>query len=275
MRAGYAARGVVYVLIGGIALLAAWSGGQAEGPKGALFSLRDEPWGMAMLAVIGLGFFCYAAWRVMAAWMDLERHGSNAKGMLARAALVVTGVVHAALGIYALRLAVANSSGSEDGQSEQRWTAWLMSQPFGKWLVIAVGLIVIGAGVYYAWKGIGEKYKEHLRYTPTVERLDPLCKFGLVAYGLVIGIIGGFLIWAGWTSDPSEAGGIEQALATVHQAAFGRVLLGILGLGMIAFAFENFIEAIYRVVPAAAGPGVTTWASRAQRAASAAGARLR
>lgn len=277
MRAGYAARGVIYVLIGAVAILAAWSGGQAEGPKGALSTLTDNWWGMALLWAIGVGFFCYAAWRLIAAWMDLERHGSDAKGLVARTGLLVTAVVHAALGVYAIRLAFSGgaSSGGGDGQSEERWTAWLLSQPFGRWLVVAVGLIVIGAGLYYAWKGIGEKYKKYLRYTPTVERLDPLCKAGLVAYGFVIGMIGIFLVWAGWTSDPSEAGGLEQAFQTVRGAAFGRVLLGLLGLGLIGFAIENFIEAVYRVVPARAGPDVTTWAERARRGAARAGAAAR
>ena len=275
MRAGYAARGVVYILIGWIALMAAWRGGDAEGARGALSSLTDESWGMALLWAVGIGFFCYAAWRLICAWMDLDRHGSDGKGMVARAALVVTAVVHAGLGIYAIRLAYGTGGGSRDGESEQRWTAWLMSQPFGRWLVIAVGLAVIGAGIYYAWKGISERYKERLRYTPTVDRLDTFCKFGFVAYGVVIAIVGGFLLWAGWTSDPSEAGGLEQAFATVHGAAFGRVLLAILGVGVMAFAVENFVEAAYRVVPARAGADVATLAARARGAARSAGAQAR
>lgn len=274
MRAGYAARGIIYILIGALALLAAWRGGQAEGAKGALSGLTDETWGTALLAAIAVGFFCYAAWRIIAAWNDLERHGTDAKGVFARLAMCVTAVIHAGLGVYAARLAMG-SGGSGGGNSEQEWTAWLMSQPFGRWLVVGVGLIVIGAGIYYGYKGVAEKYKEHLRYTPTVERLDTLCKLGFVAYGIVIAIVGCFLLWAGWTSDPSEAGGLQQAFSTVQQAAFGRVLLGILALGVLGFAVENFIEAVYRIVPARAGDTVPTLASRARTGAARAGAAVR
>ncbi len=268
MRAGYTARGIVYILVGALAMLAAWHGGQAEGTKGALSSLTGKTWGMALLWVIGIGFFCYAAWRVIAAWMDLERHGTEAKGIVARLGMLATAVIHAALGIYVIQLVMGSGGGTDDSQSQEDWTAWLLSQPFGRWIVMAIGLVVIGAGIYYAYKGVAEKYKEHLRWTETVERLDPLCKLGFVAYGLVIAMIGGFLLWAGWTSDPSEAGGLDQAFATVRQAAFGRVLLGVLGLGVIGFAIENFIEAVYRVVPARAGADVTTLATRARMGAA-------
>lgn len=274
MRAGYAARGIVYVLIGALAILAAWNGGRAEGTKGALSSLTGNTWGMALLWIIGAGFFCYAAWRIIAAWMDLERHGSETKGIIARLGMVVTAVIHAALGVYAIRLAMG-SGGGDDSQSQEHWTAWLLSQPFGRWIVIAIGAAVIGAGIYYGYKGVAEKYKEHLRWTTTIERLDPLCKGGLVAYGIVIAMIGGFLLWAGWTSDPSEAGGLDQAFSTVRSAAFGRVLLGVLGLGLIGFAIENFIEAAYRIVPARAGADVMTLAARARRGVARAGAGVR
>jgi Domain of Unknown Function (DUF1206) len=274
MRAGYAARGIVYVLVGALAILAAWHGGQAEGAKGALSTLTGKSWGSALLWIVALGLFCYAAWRLIAAWMDLERHGAEAKGIVARLGLVATGVIHAALGVYVVQLA-ATGTGSGGGNSEQRWTAWLMSQPSGRWIVVAIGAAVIGAGIYYGWKGISEKYKEHLRWTPTVERLDWLCKLGFVSYGLVIAIVGCFLLWAGWTHDASEAGGLEQAFSTVHAAAYGRVLLGVLGIGVLGFAIENFIEAAYRVVPAREGGDVATLAARARQAGARAGAKAR
>lgn len=275
MRAGYGARGVVYILVGGLALLAAWRGGQAEGAEGALSTLSGGGWGSLVLWAVAIGLFCYAVWRWIASWMDLERRGADAKGIIGRLGLVATGVIHASLGIYVVQLAMTGSGGGSGGESQQRWTAWLMSQPFGRWIVVAIGAVVIGAGIYYAWKGIAEKYKERLRWTQTVERLDPVCKLGFVAYGFVIAMVGGFLLWAGWTHDPSEAGGLEQAFATVRQAAFGRVLLGLLGIGVLSFAIENFIEAIYRVVPARAGADVTTLAAHARQQATRAGAEIR
>lgn len=274
MRAGYAARGLTYLIVGGLAVAAAFGGGRAEGTTGALASLRGAPWGQALLWIVAVGLFAYAVWRLLAAAMDLEAHGSGGKGIVARLGLTVSGIVHGGLAYTAAQLAMGNGSGRGGGSAED-WTAQLMALPWGRWLVILAGVAVIGAGGYYAWKGIGEKYKENMRLTRTTERLDWVCKVGLLAHGVVVAIIGGFLVYAGWTADPSEAGGLGQAFATVRDAAFGRVLLALLGLGMVAFAVFCVLQAIYRIVPRAADPDLQTMSGKALGEVRRVGARMK
>ncbi|MGF1553467.1 MAG: DUF1206 domain-containing protein [Paracoccaceae bacterium] len=268
MRAGYAARAVVYVLIGLVLLFEA----RTTGPEGALATLRSEPWGTPALYAIGVGLFAYALWRLIAAWMDLERHGRGAKGIVARVGLVVTGLLHVGLGVAAVTLAAGGGGG---GDSKQTATAWLLNQPFGRWLVMAAGAIVIGAGIYYGYKGISGKYKEHLAPSRLAERLTPAAVAGLLAHGVVIVIIGGFLVWAGWSHDSSDAGGLGQAFQYVREQPYGQWGIAALGVGMIGFAVYCAIEACYRVVPARSEDGVSTLASRARaearRAAAQAG----
>lgn len=266
MRAGYAARGFVYAVVGGIAVSSAVRGGNAEGTTGAISSLQGGPWGQALLWAVALGLLAYALWRGLASWMDLERHGTDARGLIARTGIAVSGVVHLGLAIYAARVALG---GGGSGGGTESWTARLMQMPFGRWLVVIGGLIVIGAGIYYGYKGLSEMYKRNLRATRLTERLEPVCKAGLLAHGIAIALIGGFFVYAGWTSDASEAGGLDQAFATVRQAAFGRVLLGLMGLGFVGFAVYCWIEAVYRIVPARAGRDVISMARAAKRRAEA------
>lgn len=266
MRAGYAARAVVYLLVGFLAAFEA----QTAGTKGALASIRDEPWGVPALWAVAVGLFAYAVWRLMAAWMDLERHGTEAKGLLARTGLTVTGFLHIALAVGVASLAMGTGGG---GDSKQTATAWLLDQPYGRWLVMAAGVIVIGTGVYYAYKGFSKKYKEHLAPSRLAEQLSPVCVLGLVAHGVAIVIIGGFLAWAGWSHDSSDAGGIGQAFEYVRSQPYGMWLLFALGAGMICFAVYCLIEAAYRVVPARSTDGVSTLASRARAEAEGAVAR--
>lgn len=266
MRAGYAARGLVYAIVGGIAVSSAFRGGQAEGAKGAIASMQGVLWGQLLLWVVALGLLAYAVWRGLSAWMDLERHGTDAKGVIARIGTAVSGVIHLGLAVYAARVALG---GGSSGDSTESWTARLMQMPFGRWLVVIVGLIVIAAGIYYAHKGLSERYQRNLRSTELTQRLEPVCKAGLLAHGIAIVLIGGFFVYAGWTSDPSEAGGLEQAFRTVREAAFGRILLGLLGLGFVGFAVYCWIEAAYRIVPARAGSDVVSLARAAKRKAEA------
>lgn len=267
MRAGYVARGIVFGLIGFLALHAAWIGGYAEGAEAALGSLTDESFGIPLLWAIAAGAFCFAAWSLLATSMDLDCRGTNARGILARIDFAATGLLYAAIGVFVAEMAATGYSTGNEEDSREQSTAWLLSLPAGGWIVIGVGAGFIGAGFWFGYKALAGKYRERLRDTPMVEWLDPVCRFGWTAYGVVIVILGGFLIWAGWTLDPSRAGGFAEAFAVVREAVFGRILLLVVGFGFIAFAIECFVEAVYRIVPARHGT-VGTLASRRQAGAS-------
>lgn len=265
MRAGYAARGLTYAAVGGLSLLSALRGGSGEGTQNALNSLKAHPLGTPLLWLIGLGLVCYAIWRLIDAALDLEDEGTDGKGLIARTGQAVTGLIHGALGLSVLGLGMGGGGGSGgSGSGAENWTQKVMSLPYGRWLVALAGLIVIGAGIYYARKGLTEAYKEDIRVTATTQKLDPALKFGLLAEGAVIGIIGGFLLYAGITVSPEQAGGVGQAFDWLRGLPGGRWLVAALALGLLGFALENIVEAIYRVPPRRTGVSVETLASRAK-----------
>ncbi|NIZ11016.1 DUF1206 domain-containing protein [Pseudooceanicola sp. HF7] len=264
MRFGYSARGFTYVLLGGLVLSAAMTGGQAESTQSALATLRGQPFGPALLWLLAIGFLAYSAWRFICAGMDLERRGTDAKGIIARIGQSVSGLVYGGLAVTSARLAMGAGGSGGGGNGTRTLASWLLEQPMGKWLVVAAGLITIGAGAYYGVKAWKESYKEHMAATPTSQKLDPVIKGGLVAHGIVIAIIGGFLAYAGWTSDPSDAGGMTQAFEAVRAQPYGQVLLAALAVGLVGFAVYCFVEARYRIVPARAGDDVTTLAAQAR-----------
>ncbi|WP_198598371.1 DUF1206 domain-containing protein [Mangrovicella endophytica] len=270
MRVGYTARGIVYVLVGVFAFGAAWyEAGEAGGTTDALESLLGGTLGMSLLVAIAIGLVAYGVWRCIDGWMDLEDHGLETKGLVARGAMFVSGFINLGLAAYAVSLiwTAGFSGGGGGGQGggsggSKGLTAWVLSFPFGAWIVMAAGAVVVCAGLYYGVKAYTGRYKEHLRSTEMSERLDPFAKVGLVAQGLVITITGAFVIFAGWTHNPDEAGGIEQALKALHQAAFGRYLLGAVGIGLMLFCIYCLIEAIYRVIPRLEGKDLITLADR-------------
>ncbi|MFY0632595.1 MAG: DUF1206 domain-containing protein [Vannielia sp.] len=265
MRAGYLSRAVVYAVVGGLALVAAIRGGEAEGTTDALAELQAHWWGTPLLWLIAAGLIAYLVWRLVDAALDLEAYGHGAKGVVARAGLVVTGVIHGAIGVAVAGVALRGADGGSGGT--QTMTAKLMAMPFGPWLVGLVGLGTIGAGIYYAYKGISEKYKEHIRVTSTTQKLDPVLKFGCIAQGVVIGVIGVLICYAAVTADAQAAGGVGEALGKIRAAPYGWILLGVTAVGLMAFAVENAVEGLYRVIPRCDGPDVMTLARRAKLAA--------
>jgi hypothetical protein len=260
MRLGYLARGVVYGLIGFFAVHAAWLGGHAEGAEEALVALTDESLGIPMLWAVAVGAFCFALWCLLAAAMDLDRRGTGAAGIFARTDFAGTGLLYIVIAVFVGQLAYRGYITGGEEQGREEGTAWLLALPAGGWIVIAIGFGFVAAGLWFAYKAFAGRYRERLRDTPMVERLDVVCRFGWTANGVVIVILGGFLVWAGWTMDPSHAGGFAEAFAIVRQGALGRILLLILGFGFVAFAVECFVEAAYRIVPACDGTDVRTLA---------------
>lgn len=245
MRAGYSARGLVYLILGGLTFMAAFRGGDTEGTKGAIEALRSAPFGLVLLALVAFGFACYAVWRFIAAYFDLERRGGDEEGMFKRAALLVTGAIHLGigLGIAALALGLGGSGGGASN-----WTAKVLQMPGGKWLVGLAALGIFGAGVHYVLKGWQKKYQRYIENNEKTRKLQPLLRWGFVSYGIVLAVVGVFLMFAALYSDPSSAKGIGGALEYIRGLTGGRVLLGFIGIGIAGFGVENFVESRYRVV---------------------------
>lgn len=245
-RMGYGARGVVYLIVGWLALVAAFGSGEATDTRGGLRHLLQQPAGEILLAVVAVGLFGYSIWRFIQAVMDADDHGTDPKALAIRAGLLVSSIMHLALGVFALSLIFGWGTGGDSGQT-QDWTARLMSQNYGRWLVFAFGLAVIGAGFAHIYKGGSGKFKKHFSMdSQTMRWADPVCKFGLIARGVVFLIIGGFFTMAAWQFDPSKARGLDGALEALQRQPFGPYLLGVVALGLIAFGVYSILEAVYR-----------------------------
>jgi hypothetical protein len=165
----------------------------------------------------------------------------------------VTGILHGALGVEAARLAIAvlgaGGGGGGGGRGTSHWTAQLMAQPFGKWLVAGVGLALIAYAVAQINKGFtGEVEKEvdlsgmRLNAREWVERMG---RVGNAARGFAIAVVGIFFIVAGLQSDPSEARGVGGALRALQDQPFGPYLLGAVALGFVAYGIFQMVKAAF------------------------------
>lgn len=254
-RVGYAARGIVYLLVGGLAALAAFGqGGQTKGSKAALTQLLTAPMGDVLLGALALGLTGYALWRCIQAITDTDHHGTGPKGLVIRASLAVSAVTHILLAVFAVRLIVTlGGSGSKGGGSEGT-AGWLMSQPFGRWLVGAVGLVMIGVGIAHAIKGARAQFADNFDMPRRTQRWAyPICRFGLMIRGLVFMVVGTFFIIAGYTVNPDEAGGIAEVFDTFRKQPFGIWLMAFVAAGLFAFGAYSMLEAFYRRVDPSSG----------------------
>ena len=248
-RAGLAARGAVYCLVGALALMAAiGAGGDVGGNESALRSLVAKPFGAAMLGAVGLGLVFFAAWRIVSAAVDADRHGRSAKGIGVRAIHLVSGLFNGALAVtaFGLALGLAGSGGPEDAAAKD-WTAWLLTQPFGRWLVAAVGLAIVGGGLFHLWKSWKGDMLKRLSVPSAKHDLAlALGRAGYAARGVVFAVIGGFLIVAAIRSDSDQAKGLGGALEALEEQPYGWALLALVAAGLAAFGAFGFVQARWR-----------------------------
>lgn len=250
-RVGYAAKGGVYVLIGVLAARAALgTGGRTTDSSGALETISEGSFGTLLLAVILLGLVGYAAWRLIAAASDAENQGSDGKGLAKRVGGAARGVVYLGLALQALRLIQGAGGESGGDRRAEDWTARLMSAPFGRWLVAAAGLGVIGYALYQLYRAYASKVRKHLDLgqlsASAQQAAVAVGRFGIGARGVVFVVIGWFLIRAARQSDASEASGVAEALRILERQAYGKWILAVVGLGFVAYGIYQFVNARYR-----------------------------
>lgn len=240
-RLGYAANGLVNVVLGWIALQLAISGGgggQEASASGALRTLADQPFGAALLWVILVGFALLALWQLATAIAG----GETADRVKAAGKAVTYGVL---AGLTATIVSGAGGSGAGGGSGGSTGlTASLLSQPFGRVLVALVGLGVIAVGVYHVIKGWTKKFLQDLQERPA-PWVVTAGRAGYVARGIALVVVGGLFVAAAWTSNPGEAQGLDGALQTMLEVPFGRVVLGLVALGFIAYGVYSFARARY------------------------------
>jgi hypothetical protein len=251
-RLGYAAKGVVYLIVGGVAAQAAFSPAeQVEGTEGALHTILEQPFGKVLLGLVALGLAGFVVWRAVQAIMDPEHSGGGVKRTGGRIGYAISGVMYAALTLEAVRM--IRGSGGQGGGT-QHWTAVVMEKPFGR---IAIGLAGLGIGaygLYQLFKAFKDDLDKRLNLegsaVATRKRVVALARAGMAARGVVFGIIGWLVIKSALQYDPSEAQGLQGALVTLREAAYGPYLLGLVALGLIAYGISQLVKARYRVIHA-------------------------
>jgi uncharacterized protein DUF1206 len=245
-RAGFAARGIVYTIIGILAIkLALGSGHTSANQQGALRTIAAQPFGNVLLILIAAGLGGYSLWRLARALLGHGPEGSDSG--VDRVAAFASGIVYAGLCAIAVTILLGSSGG---GGGAQKTTAGVLGWPGGTWLVGTAGVVFIGVGLYQGYRGLG---KDFLADSKT-EQMSPRTRrwitwigtVGHLARMVVFSLVGVFLIRAAIDFNPNKAVGLDGALAKVDHASYGPFLLGLVAAGLIAFGVYSLSDARYR-----------------------------
>jgi hypothetical protein len=253
-RAGYATRGALYLIIGGLAATAAFGyGGETTDTQGALLELYAQPFGAALLALAAAGLAGYACFLVCRAALDPEGEARGTWGPAKRAWWALVGFFHASLAVSALSMVLGSGAAHDNDEHARGLTAQLLGvRPLGPILVVALGIgLLIGAGHQFhcAWRAkLDECLDLSNLSTGTRRWIVRLCRFGIAARACVALVAGTFFIVAAVTSDPHEAKGFADSLGALRAMPFGGWLFATVALGLLAFGCYQLVEARYRRV---------------------------
>jgi hypothetical protein len=246
-RAGLVARGVVYGIVGILALkLAVGSGGKATTQRGALMTLAREPFGKALLIATAVGLASYALWRLVRAGIG---HGSEQDDSgLQRIAEVASGVAYATLCVTAVKILTgANSRGGSN--SPKQTTGGVLGWTGGTVIVGTVGAILIGVALFQGYKGVSKKFLDDSKtreMSREVKRaFTAIGVFGHLARMVVFGLVGYGLVKAAVDYNPRSVIGLDGALNKLLHNSYGPVLLGIVAAGLVGFAVYSIADARY------------------------------
>jgi hypothetical protein len=247
-RAGLAARGVIYVLIGWVAVLVALGKTSQEADqRGALQLLAGKPYGLISLWLLCIGFAAYALWRLGEAAFGVTVDG---KAAVPRLRSLARAVVYGFLAVTTFSV-INGARQSQSGQAKD-WTARIMSHPGGRWAVGLAGLVIVVIGIVLVVQGAHRtfvKYLQTQQMSPrTRQVVVRLGMIGTIARGLVFALAGALVIDAAVRYQPAKAGGLDTALKTLRDQPYGELALITAALGLIIFGVYGLCEARWRKV---------------------------
>jgi uncharacterized protein DUF1206 len=250
VRGGFVARGVVYGMIGCLALALALGAadGSATNQQGALALLSREPLGSVGVALLAVGVLAYAVWQIGQAVLGRGLEDSDREQPIQRLGQLGAGIAY--LCLFSVAVKVLFGDPSNESGDQTRAAAGVLGWPGGRWIVGLAGIVFVGVCLHMAYQGMTTRFTDEMKtgdMSPDVRRvLDIVGRVGLVSRAVVFALIGYFLFRTAVDFDPAKAIGLDGALEKVAQQPYGSWLLGVVALGLIVFAVASLAEARYR-----------------------------
>ncbi|GGI03960.1 DUF1206 domain-containing protein [Egicoccus halophilus] len=247
-RAGFTAKGVLYAVLGVLAVrLAAGSAPEEVDQQGAITLVARQPFGRALVTVLALGLSGYALFRAWQSVRGASARVSSLPGWLARLTFAARAALYGTLAVLAWWEASGQGHGAEG--AEESLTALALARPGGRLAVAAVGFGVLVVGVVQLREAWSAAFRDHVDVQAlagrTRRRLEFVGRVGYAARGVVFLLAGGFVGLAAWRHDPEAGVGLDNTLQQVVEAPYGRLLLPLLGVGLVVFGAFCLVEARY------------------------------
>jgi hypothetical protein len=251
-RIGWVAKGLVYALVGALAMPIAFDSARGEGTpdqeasqSGAIAKIAESSAGEVALWVVAIGLGLYVIWRIVTVLMPAE---NTAKAWATRVGYAISAIVYAVLAWSALSFARhTQSAGATEDSRVESFSRDLMERSGGRWLVALIGVALIAVGAYFAHKGATASFRDDLRGTGVgpfrTHHIVRLGQVGWLGRAAMMALVGFFLIRAAVQFTPDDAEGLDGALRRLAATSWGTVMVVIIGVGLLIYGAFCVISA--------------------------------
>jgi hypothetical protein len=245
-RAGLAARGILYIVIGWLAVQIAFGHSSQQADRtGALHSIGSTPVGGVLLWLLVIGFAGMALWQLSEALYGAP--GSSGSKASKRLGALARAIMYGVIAYGVLKYALGEGSPQSSDKQSVDLTATLLQHPGGQVLVVVIGLAFIGGGLYLGYQAWRKKFRRELELgqmrPPTRRVVEWLGRYGGIARGIVFVTSGIFLIVAAVDAQPQQAKGVDSSLRALAGTPLGPWLLVLVAIGLIMFGLFSCCEA--------------------------------
>lgn len=230
-KAGFAAKGVLYLVIAATAGSVGLGGGGEASQTGAIETLASQSYGTAILVILAFGLAGYALLRLVHVFVDPSGE-DGAKGVAMRISYAIRAVVYGGLTWVAIQALTGDGGGS----GSEQLTATVLGWPFGAWLIGAAAVVLAVVGIFQIKKAFTREFMDQVHATGTAQTVTKWAgTIGHAARGLLFGTIAVLLARAALQSDASESGGLSQAFQELASTPAGTSLLTATAIGVAGY----------------------------------------
>ncbi|WP_058305946.1 DUF1206 domain-containing protein [Gracilibacillus massiliensis] len=241
-RSGYIAKGIVYILVGVLSVMAAVGvGGQTTDGSGAIAAVANEPFGNVLVWIIAIGLIIYGGWKIVQFFKGPSRENNKGKDVIMRITYLVSASIYLSLAYKSFSMLLSNQSSSSSS-----WLSIILDLPLGEWIVFSIGLIIASVGINEIINGYKEKFVDKFKFNEMSKKEIKLGKkvgrIGLIARGITFLVLGFFIMATGFTKDLQVEAGLDGALQKIAQQPFGQWMLGLVAIGLVLYGVFQIMK---------------------------------
>ena len=252
-RLGYAARGLIYFVMGLLTFLLAFGkSGKTTDQQGAIATIGTQSQGKILLWLIFIGLICYSLWGLIRAVLNPFHKEHDKKGNVERAGYLFSGIAYALLAIPTYALITGGAKPAHNGAQGvqiQQYVAKVLAMPMGQLMVGIIGTLVIVVGIFQVYQALRPNFDVQLhlvKLTKTqVKFVKDLGRAGTAARGIIIALAGIFIVAASYTANSNNAKGFDSTVKSLLNVPYGLFLMGIIAIGLISLGIYSLCVSLY------------------------------